>query len=37
MPPGPTTRAAGGLGKGLPTVPADLRDNNYDVIHLIDG
>jgi hypothetical protein len=28
---------ASGLGEWLPTVPADLRDDNDNLIHLIDG
>ena len=36
MAPAPATTAAGGLGQWLPAVPADLRDDNYDLIHLID-
>ena len=36
MPPHPPSVAGGGLGKRLPTLPADLRDNHYHGIHLLD-
>jgi hypothetical protein len=36
MPPDPATVVAGGVGPWLPTVPAALRDDNYDLIDLID-
>jgi hypothetical protein len=36
MPPDLATTVAGGLGKCLPAVPADLRDDNYDLIDLLD-
>jgi hypothetical protein len=36
MPPDPATTVAGGLRKCVPTVPAHLRDDQYDLICLLD-
>jgi hypothetical protein len=36
MTPDPATLVPGGLGQWLPAVPADLRDDHYDLIHLIN-
>ncbi len=36
MPPGPVAAAGCGLGKRLLAMPADLWDDHYHLVHLLD-